>query len=135
MPTLLRCIVRAGGALRREGFFSSSENERKMSVTTKIIMRQKMSFLKSSSEKFTFYSQPSSIERTAHSEDLEEAKLWGLLQPRLCVQPAEECLMEAMEEEDGEGKGCVSPASSSLHFSACRSVGLRYRQNTEFVVL
>lgn len=109
-----------------------------MSVTTKIIMGQKMSFLKSSSKKFTFYSQPLSIERTVYLEDLQEAKLWRLLQPRLCVQPAEECLMEAMEEEHGDGKGwagCVSPASSSLHFSVCRSVGLRYRQNTEFVVL
>lgn len=82
-----------------KGFLSSSKNERKMSIMTKSIIRGKKrgggkkSFLKSITKKFAFYSQPLSTERTAYSEDLQDAKFHRLLQPRLCVQPAEDCLM------------------------------------------
>lgn len=62
--------------------------------------------MKNSNEKLTFYSQPLSIERTAHSEGLQEAELGGLLQCRLCGQALEECLMWAMwQEGHGNGKG------------------------------
>jgi len=126
--TLLKCIVEAGRTPSREGFPSSSENERKIPITRKIIIREKISFLKSSSKKFPFYSQLLPTKRAACSEYLQEAKSQRLLQPGLCAPPAEECLMQAMEEEeDGDGKGwaeCISSSSSSLHFSACHICGL-----------
>lgn len=89
-------------------------------------MREKNPFLKSSSKKFLFYSQPLAIKRAAHSEHLQEAKLQRLLWPKLSVLPAK-------EEEDGDGKGWVGHVSSTtfpLHFSAYRSVVLGCRQNT-----
>lgn len=98
MLTLLRCIVQPGRAPSREGFLRSSENERKIPITRKIIMREKNSFLKNSSNKFAFHSQPLPIRRAADSEYLQEAKLERLLQPRLCVLPAKEHLMQAMEK-------------------------------------